>query len=122
MAKKSSDKKNDKKKESNKNKKPGFWSKIQDFFKSLGTELKRVIWPDKRTTGQTTLVVIVIVFFVAVLVFLVDTIMVWILGALGFNTATPTVTETPTTTTIESSDLADDAESVLVTTTGELND
>ena len=82
-----SKKSRDKVNKNTKNNKPSFMSKLKNFFKSLRTELKKVIWPDKDTVKKTTAVVIVIVILVTILVWIIDSIMVFVLGQLGFNTA-----------------------------------
>ncbi len=118
--KKSSDNKKDNK--SKKGQKPGIWDRIKNFFKSMTSELKRVVWPDKKTTTQTTIVVIVIVALVAILVFAIDSIMTLILNALGFNTAPVELEDTVQTTIAQEVEEEEEEpeQTTIVTTTGDV--
>lgn len=73
---KTSSKKVEKKK--NPNKKPSFFAKIGDFFKSLKSEFKKITWASKESTGRNFLLVMVIVVVAAVVIGLLD----WGLGGL----------------------------------------
>ena len=46
--------------------------KITQFFREVKTELKKVTWPPKKETIASTSVVLVLVFFIAVFLFIVD--------------------------------------------------
>jgi preprotein translocase subunit SecE len=53
------------------------------FFKDARTEVRKVVWPTRAETTQTTIMVLVIVFIVGVFLWLLD----WILsGAFRFIT------------------------------------
>ena len=60
--------------------KKGFFSRIKDYFKGVGAELKKVAWPTKKETYKYTLVVIVVCAAFAVLFWLLDTIFLALLG------------------------------------------
>jgi preprotein translocase subunit SecE len=46
--------------------------KIRVFFREAKAELQKVTWPDRKTTGASTLVVLVVVVIVAFYLGLVD--------------------------------------------------
>lgn len=71
--------------------KPGFLDRIKNFFSGLAKEIKRVVWPSRKTVKETAVVVVVVVALVLVMVFIVDSIMVGLLNLMGFNTAPMTV-------------------------------
>ncbi|MCH9698957.1 MAG: preprotein translocase subunit SecE [Gammaproteobacteria bacterium] len=47
------------------------------FFKEVRTELKKVVWPTRPETTQTTLIVIVMVFVVGIILWLFDMFFFW---------------------------------------------
>ena len=51
----------------------GTWS----FFKSSRTEVRKVVWPTRAETMQTTLAVIVVVILMAIMLWLVDMFLGW---------------------------------------------
>ena len=60
-------------------KKKGF-ARIADYFKGVGSELKKVAWPSKKDTYKYTLVVIVICIAFAILFWVLDTAFLALLG------------------------------------------
>jgi preprotein translocase subunit SecE len=48
------------------------WEKIIQFFHEVKAELKKVSWPTRKETIASTSVVLVIVFIIAVFLFIVD--------------------------------------------------
>jgi preprotein translocase subunit SecE len=46
--------------------------KIAQFFREVKSELKKVTWPPKKETIASTSVVLVLVFFIALFLFVVD--------------------------------------------------
>ena len=48
------------------------WQKVTQFFNEVKAELKRVNWPTRKETIASTTVVLVIVFIIAVFLFVVD--------------------------------------------------
>jgi preprotein translocase subunit SecE len=48
------------------------WEKIVQFFHEVKAELKKVNWPTRKETIASTSVVLVIVFIIAVFLFIVD--------------------------------------------------
>ena len=58
--------------------------KISKFFIELKAELKKVVWPDRKKLTQSTITVVLICVFAAVLIFSVDKILSGFLGAIGF--------------------------------------
>ena len=62
-------------------KKPGFFAKVKGFFARIGkyfrdtrSELKKVVWPTKKQSLNSTGVVIVVVFIAALIMILLDTV------------------------------------------------
>lgn len=58
--------------------------KIGKFFIELKAELKKVVWPDRKKLTQSTITVVLICLFAAVLIFSVDKILSGTLTAIGF--------------------------------------
>ncbi len=52
------------------------------FAQEARQELRRVVWPTRQESIQTTLIVLVMVFIVAVLLWLMDMFFMWGVGAL----------------------------------------
>jgi len=48
------------------------FEKIKDFWHEVKAELKKVTWPDRKTTTQSTIVVLVVVFLVSAYLGVVD--------------------------------------------------
>ena len=48
------------------------WEKIIQFFHEVKAELKKVNWPTRKETIASTSVVLVIVFIIAIFLFIVD--------------------------------------------------
>ncbi len=60
-------------------KKPGFFTKVKNWFKNLGkffrdtkSELKKVVWPSKKQVLNNTAVVLVVVIVASVVILLLD--------------------------------------------------
>ena len=60
-------------------KKPGFFSKVKNWFKGIGkffrdtvSEMKKVVWPSKKQIINNTIVVIVVVIIAAIVVLVLD--------------------------------------------------
>ena len=47
------------------------------FLRDARTEVRKVVWPTRRETGQTTLIVIVVVALVAVILWAFDAFLAW---------------------------------------------
>jgi preprotein translocase subunit SecE len=47
------------------------------FVKDARTEVRKVVWPTRKETVQTTLVVIVMVIIIAILIWLMDMFFLW---------------------------------------------
>lgn len=61
------------------NKKPGFFSKVKNWFVGVGKffrdtfgEMKKVVWPSKKQTLNNTIVVLVVVAIAAVIILALD--------------------------------------------------
>lgn len=67
-------------------KKPGLGARIRQFIAGLKSELKRVVWPDKKTMKQTAIAVAIVIMLCSALVFIVDSILGASLRAAGFDT------------------------------------
>ncbi|RMG92932.1 MAG: preprotein translocase subunit SecE [Zetaproteobacteria bacterium] len=53
-------------------------SDIQKFFTEVKVEAKKVTWPDRKETVQATAMVLVMVVFVALFLWAVDSILSWL--------------------------------------------
>lgn len=53
-------------------KKPSFLAKIKRFFKDIGGEIKKIVWPSKKQVLNNTGVVIVAVVISSVFISLID--------------------------------------------------
>ena len=71
------------KKTKKKSNKPPFGSGIKRFFKEMGSELKKVKWPDAKTTFKNTGIVLVVVLIFSLLTFGVDALFSYLLGLLA---------------------------------------
>jgi preprotein translocase subunit SecE len=68
-----------------KEKKPGFGQKASRFFRELKSEIKKIVWPSKKTVFNNTIVVLAAMAVIGVVVWLFDWILVFVRGiALGF--------------------------------------
>ena len=56
--------------------------KIQDFFKEVSVELKKVSWPTRQQTMNATVVVIVVSFIVAFFLGIVDIVLARVVGSI----------------------------------------
>ncbi len=50
---------------------------VQKYMREVQIEAKKVVWPERKETVQTTLVVMVMVIFVALFLWLTDSILSW---------------------------------------------
>lgn len=64
--------------------------KLVKFFLDLKSELKKVVWPDRKKLIQSTVTVLTICFLMAVLVFVIDKVLSGSLNAVGFFPDTST--------------------------------
>lgn len=55
---------------------------VREFVAESHFELRKVVWPTRQETTQTTLVIFVVVAIVSLLLFLFDSILVWVFGML----------------------------------------
>ena len=55
---------------------------VAKFLQEARIELRKMIWPSKVETGQTTLIVIIAVIVVAILLWLLDLMLRWFMGML----------------------------------------
>jgi preprotein translocase subunit SecE len=53
-----------------------FWQ----FAQGSRIELKKIVWPTKKETTQTTLIVVVMVLFVGILLWMFDSLLMWGVG------------------------------------------
>ncbi|MFT3741875.1 MAG: preprotein translocase subunit SecE [Gammaproteobacteria bacterium] len=59
-----------------------FGRKTWRFFKDARGELRKVVWPTRQETFQTTALIIVLVIIMALLLWGVDSLLLWIIGLL----------------------------------------
>jgi preprotein translocase subunit SecE len=52
--------------------KKNFLTSIREYFKSVTTELKKVTWPDRKMVSISTVVILLMVFFVVIYVGVID--------------------------------------------------
>lgn len=52
-----------------------FIGKIREYFKNVLAEIKKVSWPDKKMVTFSTILILVIVFFVTIYVNVIDFVM-----------------------------------------------
>ena len=52
------------------------------FMRDARTELRKVVWPTRKETTQTTLIVLAVVTLVAILMWFMDTILGWLVRLL----------------------------------------
>jgi len=58
--------------------------KFVKFFSSIKSELKKVVWPDRKKLVQSTVTVLAICLIMAGVVFAIDKVLSGALGAMGF--------------------------------------
>ncbi len=51
---------------------------MRKFFSEVKVEARKVTWPDRRETLQATLMVVVMVVFIALFLWLTDSILSWL--------------------------------------------
>jgi len=51
---------------------------MQKFMREVQVEAKKVVWPDRKETMQSTLMVVIMVLFIALFLWLVDTGLGWL--------------------------------------------
>ena len=59
---------------------PKVFSKIGKFFRDCKNEIKKVVWPTRKTVFRNTLVVLVVIIVIGLFVFGLDTGMLNLLG------------------------------------------
>ena len=52
-------------------------TRLWEFIKEARTEVRRVIWPTRQETTQTTLIVVVMVFIMGLILWLLDMFLFW---------------------------------------------
>ena len=73
MAKKEQTASTDKKqKNSGKEKKPGFFSRIGKWFRDLKSECKKIVWPTRKQTTKNTAIVLVTVLVIGAFIWILD--------------------------------------------------
>lgn len=74
--------------------------KLGRFFIDLRSELKRVVWPDRKKLIQSTIIVLAICISAGIFLWLVESLLMGILNGVGFyNTQATTSATTVGTTT-----------------------
>ena len=94
--------------------------RLKNFFIGLKSELKRVIWPDRKRLIQSTATVLAICLIVSILLWVVDTLVGGILKGVGFYAGgTATTTTTTTVSSTESNTTTASGETTASGTTAE---
>ncbi|MBI3561265.1 MAG: preprotein translocase subunit SecE [Gammaproteobacteria bacterium] len=57
-------------------------AQLVSFARSASIEMRKSVWPSRRETTQTTLIVLVMVSVVGVMIFIIDSILRWAVKAL----------------------------------------
>jgi preprotein translocase subunit SecE len=60
----------------------GQGKRFSEFVKAAWVEVRKVVWPTRAETRQTTIIVIVAVLIVALLLYLMDTLFSWLIKLL----------------------------------------
>jgi preprotein translocase subunit SecE len=55
---------------------------FRDMLKEARVELRKVVWPTRVETGQTTAIVVVVVLIVALILWALDSLFAWIIASL----------------------------------------
>ena len=77
-----------------KDKKPSFFARLKKWFVNIITELKRVMWPDRKKLRQSTVTVLLIIGLSVVIILAFDTVINFIMRTTGiYSTKTPVETE-----------------------------
>lgn len=66
-----------------KEKKPGLFKRLKQWWKETRSELKKVVWPTPKQVVNNTIVVLVVVLLSAVFIGLVDMVFKFAAGLLG---------------------------------------
>lgn len=61
-------------KNSAKEKKPGFFSRIGKWFRDLRSECKKIVWPTRKQTANNTMIVLAMILVVGVFIWILDAI------------------------------------------------
>ena len=59
------------------------YEELKLFVQDSYAELKKVVWPTKPETLQTTLIVFVMVTFTSIVLWLLDNLMIWLIAKLA---------------------------------------
>ena len=51
---------------------------VQKYMREVQVEAKKVVWPERKEAAQATLMVVVMVIFVALFLWLADSILSWL--------------------------------------------
>ncbi len=123
------DKKTAKRDSAKKGGKPSIFARLKKWFVNIISELKRVMWPDRKKLKQSTLTVLLIIAIATVLILVFDSLISFILRTSGFYTAKQTPSGTTAGTTVsdtitpgettDPSGTTDESSSPTPTTTGQ---
>lgn len=64
--------------------KPGFGARVKAKYKGVRSELKKVIWPDKKRVKSNLVTVLTIILVTALIIFVFDWLVGFVLQSLGF--------------------------------------
>jgi len=51
---------------------------VQKYMREVHVEAKKVVWPERKEAAQATLMVVIMVIFVALFLWLADSILSWL--------------------------------------------
>ena len=57
-------------------------AEFREMLKDARVELKKVVWPTRVETGQTTAIVVVVVLIVALILWALDSLFAWVIASL----------------------------------------
>lgn len=56
--------------------------KVWQFFKESWVELRKIVWPSRQETMQSTLMILVMVFLVSIMLWVIDNVVIYCIGLL----------------------------------------
>ena len=59
-----------------------FGAEVVSFVRGASVEMRKSVWPTRRETTQTTMIVLVMVTVVSVMIFIIDSILRWVVKTL----------------------------------------
>ncbi|MFN0123957.1 MAG: preprotein translocase subunit SecE [Blastocatellia bacterium] len=61
---------------------PNLWGRIRHYFHEVQLEMKKVSWPSRTEVFNTTVVIVLAIFFFAAFIFVADIVLSWLIEML----------------------------------------